>query len=48
MRRYTPARVGSMMDISDTLAALNVARYASWTPQLDDAHQAVMAFKTAV
>lgn len=44
MRRFSPAEVGSLMGISDTLSALNVARYASWTPELDEARQAVMAF----
>ena len=44
MRQFSPAEVGSLMGISDALSALNVARYASWTPKLDDAHQAIMAF----
>ncbi|WP_317203920.1 peroxide stress protein YaaA [Janthinobacterium sp.] len=44
MRQFSPAEVGSMMGISDALSALNVARYASWTPQLDEARQAIMAF----
>src|SRR5450830_1240742 len=44
MRQFSPAEVGSLMGISDALSALNVARYASWTPQLTDAHQAIMAF----
>ncbi|PJJ18286.1 hypothetical protein SAMN05216517_101624 [Janthinobacterium sp. OK676] len=44
MRQFSPAEVGSLMGISDALSALNVARYASWTPQLDDARQAIMAF----
>ncbi|MEC5160317.1 MULTISPECIES: peroxide stress protein YaaA [unclassified Janthinobacterium] len=44
MRQFTPAEVGSLMGISDALSALNVARYASWTPNLDQARQAVMAF----
>ncbi|HAT33897.1 MAG TPA: peroxide stress protein YaaA [Janthinobacterium sp.] len=44
MREFTPAQVGSLMGISDTLSALNVARYASWTPRLDEARQAVMTF----
>lgn len=44
MRQFSPAEVGSLMGISDTLSALNVARYASWTPRLDDARQAIMAF----
>ncbi len=44
MRQFSPDEVGSLMDISDTLSALNVARYASWTPELDHARQAIMAF----
>ncbi len=44
IRQFSPAEVGSLMGISDALSALNVARYASWTPQLDDARQAIMAF----
>jgi len=37
MRQFSPAEVGSLMGISDALSALNVARYASWTPQPSDA-----------
>ena len=44
MRQFSPAEVGSLMDISDALSSLNVARYASWTPELTDARQAIMAF----
>jgi cytoplasmic iron level regulating protein YaaA (DUF328/UPF0246 family) len=44
LRKFSPAEVGSLMDISDSLSALNVARYASWSPDLTDARQAVMAF----
>jgi cytoplasmic iron level regulating protein YaaA (DUF328/UPF0246 family) len=44
LRRFSPAQVGSLMDISDKLAALNVARYASWSVSTDEARQAVMAF----
>ena len=44
MRQFSPAEVGSLMGISDELSSLNVARYASWTPQLDEARQAIMAF----
>lgn len=46
LRAHSPAEIGSLMQISDPLAALNVARYASWstkfTPQ--NAKQAVLAF----
>ena len=45
-QQLTPAEIGSMMQISDKLAALNAARFASWqtpfTP--DNAKQAVLAF----
>ncbi|WFR77719.1 peroxide stress protein YaaA [Janthinobacterium rivuli] len=44
MRQFSPSEVGSLMGISDALSALNVARYASWTPQLTEARQAIMAF----
>ncbi|WP_402718573.1 peroxide stress protein YaaA [Janthinobacterium rivuli] len=44
MRQFSPSEVGSLMGISDALSALNVARYASWTPQLAEARQAIMAF----
>jgi cytoplasmic iron level regulating protein YaaA (DUF328/UPF0246 family) len=32
MRRKTPAQVATLMDLSDKLAQLNVARYAAWEP----------------
>ena len=44
MRQFSPSEVGSLMGISDALSSLNVARYASWTPELADARQAIMAF----
>ncbi|MGK5014806.1 peroxide stress protein YaaA [Janthinobacterium sp. HLS12-2] len=44
MRQFSLAEVGSLMGISDALSALNVARYASWTPKLAEARQAIMAF----
>ncbi len=44
LRRYSPAQVGSLMDISDTLAHLNVGRYASWGQESAEARQAIMAF----
>ena len=44
MRQFSPAEVGSLMGISDALSSLNVARYASWTPELTEARQAIMAF----
>ena len=46
LREFSPAQIASLMDLSDSLAALNVARYASWqrpfTPA--NAKQAVLAF----
>ena len=31
LKKYTPARISKLMKISDKLAALNVARYSSWS-----------------
>ncbi|MEN9317162.1 MAG: peroxide stress protein YaaA [Pseudomonadota bacterium] len=46
LRTFDPPRLAQLMDLSDALAALNVARYASWhlpfTPE--NARQAVFAF----
>jgi cytoplasmic iron level regulating protein YaaA (DUF328/UPF0246 family) len=44
MQGYSPAQVGQLMDISDNLAMLNVARYATWTEDHAGARQAVMSF----
>ncbi len=46
LRQMPPQDIASLMKISDTLAALNVARYAAWTPKFSarNARQAVMAF----
>jgi hypothetical protein len=46
LRRKTPAQVSTLMDISDPLAALNVARYQAWSPKFTarNARQAVLAF----
>jgi cytoplasmic iron level regulating protein YaaA (DUF328/UPF0246 family) len=44
MRGYSPAQVGELMSISDPLAMLNVARYATWSADHAGARQAVMAF----
>ena len=42
----TPPQVAQLMDLSDELAGLNVARYASWQPQHtpDNSRPAVLAF----
>lgn len=44
LRAYSPAQLSELMELSDPLAALNVARYASWTGQDKHARQAVLAF----
>ncbi|MDR1647356.1 MAG: peroxide stress protein YaaA [Zoogloeaceae bacterium] len=46
LRTLSPAEVASLMGISDALAALNVARYAEWSPPFtpENAKQAVLAF----
>ena len=46
LRRKSPQELASLMDISDPLAALNVARYQAWTPKFTqrNARQAILAF----
>jgi cytoplasmic iron level regulating protein YaaA (DUF328/UPF0246 family) len=44
LRTYSPAGIGELMSISDTLSALNVARYASWSTDTREARPAVMTF----
>jgi cytoplasmic iron level regulating protein YaaA (DUF328/UPF0246 family) len=46
LRALSPAEVAELMGVSDKLAALNVARYAEWSPPftLANAKQAVLAF----
>lgn len=46
LRPLTPAQLASLMDLSDALATLNVARYAAWSPTFsaDNSKQAVLAF----
>lgn len=46
LKAYSPAQVASLMRISDPLAALNAARYASWSREFSpqNAKQAVLAF----
>lgn len=46
LRRKSPRQVAALMDLSDKLAALNVARYGAWTPRHDqgNARQAILAF----
>ena len=46
LRTYTPPQISELMDLSDTLAGLNVARYQAWrtTASPRNARQAVLAF----
>ena len=46
LRAQSPAQIAQLMDISDKLAALNVARYAAWSPQFStqNARPSVLAF----
>jgi len=44
LRDLSPGQVGELMHISDALSVLNVGRYASWTADHTEGHQAVMAF----
>jgi cytoplasmic iron level regulating protein YaaA (DUF328/UPF0246 family) len=44
LRDFSPVQIGELMDLSDNLSALNVARYASWTKDTAEGRQAVMAF----
>jgi cytoplasmic iron level regulating protein YaaA (DUF328/UPF0246 family) len=46
LKKLAPAQVSELMDISDKLAALNVARYGEWKPPFtpENAKQAVLAF----
>ena len=46
LRQRTPAQIASLMDLSDALAQLNVARYAAWSRRFTSANSkpAVLAF----
>ncbi|TAH47004.1 MAG: peroxide stress protein YaaA [Betaproteobacteria bacterium] len=46
LRQRSPAEIAELMSLSDPLATLNVARYASWSRPFDErnAKQAVLAF----
>lgn len=46
LRGYSPARIASLMGISDTLAHLNAGRFADWSPEFtqNNSKQAVLAF----
>jgi cytoplasmic iron level regulating protein YaaA (DUF328/UPF0246 family) len=46
LKPYSPAQIASLMDLSDALATLNVARYAAWRPKFTakNSKQAILAF----
>lgn len=46
LREQTPQSLATLMGLSDKLAALNVARYAAWSPEFtaDNSRQALFAF----
>src|SRR5262249_17900045 len=44
LRDFSPAELGELMELSDALSTLNVARYASWSKDTREARQAVMTF----
>ena len=46
LKKKSPAQIASLMDLSDKLSALNVARYQAWKPgaTTKNAKQAVLAF----
>jgi len=46
LRGHSPAQLAGLMDLSDTLAALNVARYEAWSPDFGphNARAAILAF----
>lgn len=46
LRPYTPAQLASLMELSDSLASLNVARYAVWSSEFtaQNSKQALLAF----
>ena len=47
LQKYTPSELSELMDISDKLAALNVARFASWKEYYppENSRPAIFAFK---
>ena len=46
LREKSPQQIAELMDLSDTLSGLNVARYQAWKPRFttSNARQAVLAF----
>ena len=46
LRQYSPSQLASLMSVSDALAALNVGRFAAWSPKASAANSkpAMLAF----
>jgi cytoplasmic iron level regulating protein YaaA (DUF328/UPF0246 family) len=46
LRAYSPQQIAELMDLSDALSGLNVARYQAWSPKFTakNSKQAVLAF----
>ncbi len=46
LREYSPQQIAELMELSDQLAGLNVARYQAWSPKFTakNSRQAVLAF----
>lgn len=46
LSRYSPQQIAQLMNLSDALSALNVARYAAWAPKFTakNSKQAILAF----
>ena len=46
LKEKSPQDIASLMDLSDALSALNVARYQAWSPKFTakNSKQAVLAF----
>ncbi len=44
LKTYSPAGIAELMDLSDSLAMLNVTRYAHWSEDHAEARQAIMSF----
>ena len=46
LRQKSPQQIAELMDLSDALSALNVARYEAWSPKFTakNSRQAVLAF----
>ena len=46
LRQKSPQQIAELMDLSDALSALNVARYEAWSPKFSakNAKQSVLAF----